>query len=264
MTSDPGVQIVDVAREMGASLAGIAGVEQLKDSPSHHILNMHTGLEIADFPGIAWPAAASSALVIAVSHPKDEPELDWWNVDGSPGNRALIRICRELSRWIQQQLGVETQRLPYSVEGGGVYLKDAAVLAGLGCIGRNNLLVTPEFGPRVRLRAMLLEADLAPTGPIDFDPCRDCEGYCRDACPQHAFGEAVLSPAGTGMSTLPARDGHFARARCLVQMDQDVQDSGVQAGASAASAALDMEGMPPIDERVHYCRRCELACPVGS
>jgi epoxyqueuosine reductase len=264
MTSDQGAQIIDMAREMGASLAGIASVEQLKDSPSHQILNVHTGLEIADFPGIAWPTTAQSALVIAVSHPKDQPELDWWNVDGSPGNRALIRICRELSAWIRQELGIQTQMLPYSVQGGGVYLKDVAVLAGLGCIGRNNLLVTPELGPRVRLRAMLLEADLAPTGPISFDPCQDCEGYCRDVCPQHAFEEAVLSPAEVGMSMLPGRDGHFARARCMVQMDQDVQDSGVQASASEASAAVDMEGMPPMSERVHYCRRCELACPVGS
>jgi epoxyqueuosine reductase len=264
MTSDQGAQIIDMAGEMGAALAGIASVEQLRRSPSHRILDMHTGLEIPDFPGINWPPAARSALVIAVSHPKDRPELDWWNVDGSPGNRALIRICRELSEWIQQELRIQTQGLPYSVEGEGVYLKDTAVLAGLGCIGRNNLLVTPELGPRVRLRAFLLEADLAPTGPIAFDPCQDCKGYCMKACPQHAFDEIVLSPAEAGMSTLPGRDGHFARANCMVQMDQDVQDSGVQAGASEASAAVDMEGMPPIDQRVHYCRRCELACPVGS
>jgi len=50
MASDKSAQIIDVAREMGASLAGIAGVEQLKDSPSHRILNTHTGLEIADSP----------------------------------------------------------------------------------------------------------------------------------------------------------------------------------------------------------------------
>jgi len=34
---------------------------------------------------------------------------------------------------------------------GDVSLRHAAVAAGLGVVGRNNLLVTPEFGPRVRL-----------------------------------------------------------------------------------------------------------------
>jgi epoxyqueuosine reductase len=264
MMPDKGAQIIDMAREMGAALAGIASVEQLRESPSHQILNMDTGLEIADFAGITWPAGARSALVIAVSHPKDEPELDWWNVDGSPGNRALIRICRDLSTWIQQELGIQTQRLPYSVQSGGIYLKDTAVLAGLGCIGRSNLLVTPELGPRVRLRAMLLEAALAPTGPIAFDPCQDCEGSCRDACPQHAFDETVLSPAETGMAACPGRDGRFARARCMVQMDQDLQDSAVEVSQMEVYAAVDLEGVPRTKERIQYCRRCELACPVGS
>lgn len=264
MASDQGAQIIDMARQMGAALAGIASVEQLRASPSHHILNMHAGLEIPDVAGINWPTAARFALVIAVSHPGDQPELDWWHAGGSPGNQALIRICRELSAWIEGALSIRTRRLPYWVESGGIYLKDTAALAGLGCIGRNNLLVTPELGPRVRLRAMLLDADLAPTGPIAFDPCRDCKGYCLDACPQHAFDESVLSPAEAGMSTLPGRDGHFARARCMIQMDQDAQSSGIQASESEVTAAVDMEGMPQRSERVHYCRRCELACPVGS
>jgi len=37
MTSDTGVQIIDKAKEMGASMAGIANVELLKKSPSHEI-----------------------------------------------------------------------------------------------------------------------------------------------------------------------------------------------------------------------------------
>jgi hypothetical protein len=74
--------------------------------------------------------------------------------------------------------------MTYWVEEGGLYLKDAAVLAGLGCVGRNNILVTPDWGPRIRLRAVLLDAELAPTGRIEFDPCRGCDERCRSACPR--------------------------------------------------------------------------------
>ena len=86
MTSDTGAQIIDKAKEMGASMAGIANVEILKKSPSHEIIKklsmeidgVNPYREICDFDEIKWPAEARSALVIAVSHPQDTPKLDWW------------------------------------------------------------------------------------------------------------------------------------------------------------------------------------------
>jgi len=263
MTSDRGAQIIDKAREMGATMAGIASVELLKNSPSHQILNMKTGLEIKDFSGIKWPRDARSALVIIVSHPEGKPELDWWDANSSPGNSTLIRICRELSAWIQEVFGVKTYKMPYSVEGGGIYLKDAAVLAGLGCIGRNNILITPEMGPRVRLRAMLLAEELVPTGPVSFDPCDGCEQFCRKACPRNAFAESILSSDETGMVELPGRDGFFSRARCMIQMQKDVENSEIDFD-EAVQFTSDSEYMTDAKERVKYCRQCEFACPIGK
>jgi len=263
MTSVTGAQIIKKAKDMGAAMAGIASVELLKNSPSHQILKMKTGLEINDFTGIKWPQDVRSALVIAVFHPEDKPELDWWDVNTSPGNSILIRICRELSVWVQEEFGIETYKMPYSVERGGIYLKDAAVLAGLGCIGRNNILITPKLGSRVRLRAILLAEELAPTGPVPFDPCDGCEEFCRKACPQNAFAERILSSAETGIDDLPGRDGFFSRARCMIQMHKDVEDSEIDFD-KAVQFTLDTEYMSDAEERAQYCRRCEFACPVGK
>jgi epoxyqueuosine reductase len=105
-----------------------------------------------------WPDSVKSVLVIALSHPKEKPELDWWDGWDTPGNRILIDIIARTSRQIEKDLEVKSHRLHYYVEKGGVFFKDAAVLAGLGCIGRNNLLITPSNGPRIRLRALFLEA----------------------------------------------------------------------------------------------------------
>ena len=77
--------------------------------------------------------------------------------------------------------------LPYHVGKGGIFLKDAAVLSGLSIIGMNNLLITPEFGPRVRLRALCLDVEVEPTGPVDFAPCETCDMPCRQACPEESF-----------------------------------------------------------------------------
>jgi len=86
-----------------------------------------------------------------------------------------------------------------------VFLKDAATLAGLGIIGKNNLLITPEFGPRVRFKALFLDVDLEPTSPIDFTPCEGCDMPCRRVCPQEAF-----------------RNVSYSRALCDTQMGEDV------------------------------------------
>jgi len=260
MTPNRTAQIIRKAQEIGAAMAGIASVELLKTSPSHE-LQRHTS---RDFGGTPWPRNARSALVIALSHPRDQPELDWWDaVGGSPGNRLLVRINRELGAWIEDTFGLKTRQLPYSVGEGGVYLKDAAVLAGLGCIGRNNLLVTPQLGPRVRLRAMLIQAELPPTGPIAFDPCAGCEEYCRKACPRNALENAVHSSVQTRMADLPGRDGRYSRARCMQQMDEDVENSGIDTTEMEAPP-VDTEIVSTAEIRVKYCRECELACPIGS
>jgi epoxyqueuosine reductase len=277
MTSDRGSQIIEQAKEMGASLAGIASVELLKKSPSHEILGksgtkidgVHSFGGIEDFNRIKWPSGARSALVIALSHPQNKSELDWSLATGNtPGNQRLQRINRELSEWIEAALGIKTYRMHYWVEEGGIYLKDAAVLAGLGGIGRINILVTPELGPRVRLRAMLLEDELTPTGPIAFEPCDGCEELCRNACPQNAFDRIVLSSVETGMNTLPGRDGRFSRARCSTQLGTDIEGSEVEVDEGFLSelhpSGVETGVMSQTKGRIKWCRQCELACPVGS
>jgi len=64
--------------------------------------------------------------------------------------------------------------------------KHAAELAGLGTIGRHSLLITPEFGPRVRLACLLTEApsDTSPLTPKDY--CIDCDACIRE-CPVQAL-----------------------------------------------------------------------------
>jgi len=263
MSPDRSNAILEKAREMGATMVGIASVEILKKSPSHQILTMKTGLEIKNFAGINWPPDARSALVIALSHPEDKPELDWWDTNSSEGNTILMKICRELSEWIHKELKIKTYLMPYSVERGGIYFKDAAVLAGLGCIGKNKLLITPNFGPRVRLRSMLLTKELMQTGPVAFDPCEGCQEFCRKDCPQSAFAERILLSSETGLNELPGRDGFFSRERCMVQMRKDTDESDIDFNKGVQFIS-DTEDMSSTKKLVKYCRKCEFACPAGK
>lgn len=257
-------QIIEKARYLGACAAGIADVEALKQSPSH-LIYPHTGGYKSflndDVPGdggeVLWPQYAQSAIVVAVEHPEDKPELDWWYAGrkgGTPGNQMLINIIASITDWLRREKGCKAQGLPYYIAQGGILLKDAAVMAGLGCIGKNNMLVTPDYGPRVRLRAAFVDIKLPATEPLDFDPCCDCHMPCRTVCPQKAFQKKVSIANPLNLKMLPARNGAYSRSLCMDQMIIDRENAVVEADENR-------------DDRLRVakcCRLCETSCPVGK
>lgn len=64
-----------------------------------------------------------------------------------------------------------------------------AIDAGLGELGRNTLLLTPEFGPRVRLAKVFTDLALVVDKPIEFgvwEFCKTCK-KCAVNCPSQAL-----------------------------------------------------------------------------
>lgn len=97
----------------------------------------------------------------------------------SAGWRALPIAASQIVDWQNQRAHLSHKRI--------------AVAAGLGWIGRNNLLVTPEFGSQVRLVTVL--ADLPPTPahrsllPTLSADCGSCRA-CIAVCPAQAIKES--------------------------------------------------------------------------
>ena len=250
-------EIVNQAMAYGADLAGIAALSDIKSSPSHVMYSQIPPYEtVSREDGVThkltWPETGRSVIVIAIAHPEEEPELDWFRPGFSGatmGNRKLIEITRHLRRWLEENTGTCCRELPYHIGDGGLFVKDMAVLAGLGCIGRNNLLVTPIFGPRVRIRGIVTDLPLTGASPPEFDPCRDCPMPCRTACPQEAFEEPVFSGQTFQTDRLPAQEGVYDRTRCSSQMKIDNDSMEI---SSAGDGKI-----------VRYCRLCEFSCPVG-
>ncbi len=206
------------ARSLGATVAGFVPAGRLVDCPSAAAEGRR-----------GFRTARGSFVVLGLYHDPERPEMDLWEKDrGTPGDRTLARIAAAVSRWLAEEHGREAHTVPYRIEDGGIYLKDAAVFAGLGTIGRNNLVIVPGYGPRVRFRA--LRTDLEPGGadrPAAESPCDRCPGYCRRACPQHAFP-----------------GGRYDRAACMRRMETD-KSVAARRGSSA-----------------DHCRVCELVCPA--
>lgn len=64
--------------------------------------------------------------------------------------------------------------------------KHAAELAGVGYIGHNNLLITPRFGPRVRLASMVTDVLFESDSLFKNNFCLHCQKPCIEACPAGA------------------------------------------------------------------------------
>ena len=64
--------------------------------------------------------------------------------------------------------------------------KFAAVNAGLGWIGKNDVLITEEYGPRVRLSAVLIDYPFEYGNKITKSQCGSCT-KCVDICPHQAL-----------------------------------------------------------------------------
>jgi len=260
--------LINKALDLGASLAGIANVKDLKTAPSFTMMPQRPHIDrvgaVENETGlpegvVAWPEGIKSALVIAYSHPADDPYRDCWlDSKNPPGNIQLIKTNKKLKEFLGT-VYPEVTAIPlnYYVEKGGVWLKDSAVVAGLGILGKNNLLVTKEFGPRVRLRAMFLSVDLQSTGPLDWDPCESCDMLCRTKCPQNAFGEVIYSPADyNGLTKLPGREGCYSLKTCDKQMKIDEENEDKTGG--------DVPNYGIANSVVKYCRECEFNCRIGQ
>lgn len=62
------------------------------------------------------------------------------------------------------------------------------VHAGIGFVGRSNLLVHPVYGARLRYVSVLTDAELEPDAPYAGSGCGECRA-CVDACPAGAIRE---------------------------------------------------------------------------
>lgn len=95
-----------------------------------------------------------------------------------------------------------------------------AQLAGLGRRSRLGLLLHPEFGVWLGLRAAcFLPVPLPVTDPVEGDPCDGCPAPCIDACPGNAFpgGHWNVDPCAAFHAAAPTCASSCAsRSACVV------------------------------------------------
>lgn len=178
----------------GIDLVGIADAQNIL--PAHPLR-----------PVKALMPSARSVIVMAVSHSLGavySPDILLWTRNKMQTSRLLDETAEKIGRLLEQQGFLS---LPISADkpvqifkhnpetgkkfrqtrtSGFLSLKHAAISCGMGEMGRNNLLLTPEFGPHQRLCAIVTEAPLEADPGKKFDLCLDCK-RCVNACPSGAL-----------------------------------------------------------------------------
>ena len=107
-------------------------------------------------------------------------------------NGRLNRAVHELSAYFRQR-GYRSLPLPAIAPTdqrfleGLISYKHVAQLAGMGRIGWHSMLITEQFGPRVRLACLVTEARLESSLSAPNGVCSGC-GVCVDSCPAKALG----------------------------------------------------------------------------
>jgi hypothetical protein len=104
----------------------------------------------------------------------------------------------------------------------GMYLPIVALArrAGFGTPGRIGVLIHPEYGPWLAIRAVLLVPEsLAETSAPAFDPCNGCPAPCASACVGSAVGPQTLDARicyDTRLTHPACAGACAARSACVV------------------------------------------------
>jgi epoxyqueuosine reductase QueG len=174
-------QLKKFALGLGADLFGVADISKTKD-------NFHLPYQIIeDLDRAICIGARLSKLVF--NDIKDAPTKLYFH-HYKTANMFLDQLAFGLTNCIQKKgflaLAIPaSQIIDWSKQTAHLSHKHVGVLAGLGWIGRNNLLVSPKLGAQFRLVTILTNMKIKSDKPLKLD-CGDCYD-CIKACPVGAI-----------------------------------------------------------------------------
>ena len=196
-------ELYHLASLHGASAFGVCRVEDLVEKIHPEIRQKARDLPFAISIGIEVQEAVMDTLT-------DRPN-EIYKAHYKAINARLDDITFRLAQAIS---GMDGQSLPIPASKvltrypmiGHLNHREYAFKSGIGWRGKNNLLIHPEFGGRIRLATVLTDLILEPDRPLETD-CGECRS-CGSRCPSGAIGE---SPEDFDLDKCRAQVTYFSR-----------------------------------------------------
>lgn len=175
-------ELKEYLRSLGASLVGFADLSDI-DPSSHNNMSY----------GIAFAVKIDPEIVQGIGEGPTKEYYEEYN----KLNKLLDNIAVSCVKYIEMQgCDAIAQTTTYVTEDDNLTTalphKTVATRAGLGWIGKNALLVTPEYGSAIRISSVLTDMPLKTDLPINMSRCGKCT-KCTEACPASAIKGTLWS-----------------------------------------------------------------------
>jgi len=194
-------------------------------------------------------------------------------------NYYLKFAAFRMARFIERK-GYMATPLPSGPGGGGAPFshRHAMVAAGIGEFGWNSIVLTPDYGPRIRAVSVITRADLEPdalySGPKLCDRSK-CD-ICIRMCPMKAIDPVKSKKVVLEGRTYEYGFVHFDRCRVAAEgltkktlgptdltLPEDPTPEDLDRARQAAAPGKMMESIAGIGG-AYYCGKCLAYCPVGQ
>lgn len=231
------------AQELGFLACGIATafpLQHIKAFLSHSVaLNYHDGKKYLEDVGTRINPThllpdVKSVIVFAMGYYSDS-QTQGIKISryayGKDYHKVIEAKLQKIVIWLETVMpGIATR---ITVDAGPIVEKAWAQLAGLGCIGKNTLLINPKWGSFSFLSTILINKELSYDSPFQDDLCKNCS-KCIKNCPT----AALVAPY-----QLDAR-------RCIANITIE----------SKSAQLSELHGFKE-SKYVYGCDMCQLVCP---
>jgi epoxyqueuosine reductase len=188
-------EIIVEAKRLGVDLIGFASVDRFSAAPENH--------KPTDIM-----AEAQSVIVLAQKCLTGPMKNNHWTSYTTVHEGNIVRLdtaAYYLSSYLEERYGAKTVPIPSMTPyfhwdeenqyaAGDLSHKHAAVAAGLGSIGKNTLLITPQYGNKVNLVSIIADICIEPDPIVEDNLCVEGCRLCVDSCPTKALhGDSTIN-----------------------------------------------------------------------